>query len=221
MPMAEPKNESLHLPSLSFSLSLSTLLLRGIVAPSFELPPPFSPFLLLSYVRAVLSRSLPPPSRRFLFSSLARSRSVSHGAHACMHACISKRERMAQLWFRPGSRLSFSSRRREPQLVKKLPDRLGARRADSAVVYDPTPNTLSSASSPRPSIPLVHPTYTYIRMHTHTRARGRTPQRGGRVPPCICNLGQSLKLAGSRARLYTPGTRTERAGYSLHADEHH
>lgn len=173
MPMAEPKNESLHLPlSLSFSFSLSTLLLRGIVAPSFELPSLllsfrfFSSLLRSRSLSLFFSPSLPP--RRFLSSSLARSRSVSHGAHACMHACMhfEAREDGSTLWFRPGSRLSFSSRRREPQLVKKLPDRLGARRADSAVVYDPTPNTLSSTSSPRPSIPLAHPAYTYTRTYT-------------------------------------------------------
>ena len=160
--------------SLSLSLSRSPLFFSAVswLLLSSCLPSSFlSVSSPLSYVRALFlslffSPSLPP--RRFLSSSLARSRSVSHGAHACMHACMhfEAREDGSTLWFRPGSRLSFSSRRREPQLVKKLPDRLGARRADSAVVYDPTPNTLSSTSSPRPSIPLAHPAYTYTRTYT-------------------------------------------------------
>lgn len=134
MPMAEPKNESLHLlGSLSF--------LR--LARSFVTPGPF--FLSVSSLLTFTLLSGPRVRCCLCLSVLSLAfASVSHGAHACMHGCMHAfRSEDGSTRFRPGSRLSFSSRRREPQLVKKLPDRLGARRADSAVVYDPTPNTLS------------------------------------------------------------------------------
>lgn len=134
--MAEPKNESLHL-----SPSLSRLLHFPLLFPvRCWLLPSCSSFLSVSSPLTLAMLHVAGPRAPFLVSRSFTL--VSHGAHACMHACISKRGWLNSR-FRPGSRLSFSSRRREPQLVKKLPDRLGARRADSAVVYDPTPNTHS------------------------------------------------------------------------------
>lgn len=140
-----------------------------------------------SYVRVTLLWSLVP---ELLSLSLARSRSVSHGAHACMHAF---RSEDGSTRFRPGSRLSFSSRRREPQLVKKLPDRLGARRADSAVVYDPTPNTLSGLST-RTSLPCTP--YVYIQ---RTVARSCSP---------VCSSAIAWN-SQDRARVFPPHERRE------------
>lgn len=142
--MAEPKNESLHLllslspPSpisvpLAASSSLFDYTLPTVpLCSSLFLFPVYHPrFLPLSVTRVLVPRS-------FNFGITWRT---------CMHACMHFEAEDGSTRFRPGSRLSFSSRRREPQLVKKLPDRLGARRADSAVVYDPTPNTLSAGSA--------------------------------------------------------------------------
>jgi len=120
---------------------------RDVLAISSGLPCPlFLSFLLLSF-------SFPP----FSFSSFSihslslfprvSPAPISHGAHACMHACVHRACMHACIskrgWlnsrFRPESlslfffsffslshsRLSSASRRRgEPQLVKKLLDRL-------------------------------------------------------------------------------------------------
>ena len=254
MPMAEPKNETLHL-LLSLSLVrlllsfprtfcpplLSRFLVRGAAAPSSSC----SSFLSVSspLTFALFSSGLAWSPGSELSSPLRRSSSlVSHSFtfgitwRTCMHACMHAfRSEDGSTRFRPGSRLSFSSRRREPQLVKKLLDRLGARRADSAVVYDPTPNTLSGTSPLGPRS-LVHPTvYThriyrstavfllYVRTYVRSYVAAVRPKletrRTTRARARVLSLSLSLSLSLLHACI--PATRTNRAGYSLHADEHH
>ena len=174
MPMAEPKNESLHLPSLSFSLFLSLALHSSSPRYRGSFFRAASPFLSVPspLFRSRCSLSLSPLPLVASFSRLSPVHVRYHMAHmhACMHAFRSERG-----WLNSGSGqgLGFPSLRGEENRssLKSCPTgwALGELTLLWSTTRHPTHSPPRALHGPR-SLSYTPPIRMYVCTHLHVRA---------------------------------------------------